>query len=69
MKYDYSKLCGKIREKFGTQTAFAKAMGKSESTISQKLNNQRDWTRVEIERACELLDIPLEDVGSYFFAF
>jgi hypothetical protein len=68
VQYNYSKLDGKIREKFGTQAVFAKAMKKSPSTISQKLNNQRDWTRAEIVLACELLGIPLEEAVSYFFA-
>lgn len=69
MSYNYDKLSGKIREKFRTQEAFAKAMDRAPSTISQKLNNQRDWTRAEIERACALLDISLEDAAAYFFAF
>lgn len=67
VEYDYSKLCGKIREKFGKQYNFASAMGMHPSTLSLKLNNHRDWTREEIVRACELLGIDLEDAGSYFF--
>lgn len=31
--FDYSKLRGAIREKFGTQEAFAKAMGFSTATL------------------------------------
>lgn len=68
MQYDYSKLNGVIREKFGRQEDFAVAMGKDPATISKKLNNLSDWKRAEIERACELLGIPLEEVSSYFFA-
>ena len=34
MAYDYSKLSGKIREVFGTNGEFAKAMGLSERTVS-----------------------------------
>ena len=67
MGYNYSKLRGKIREKFDTQEDFAKAIGKSNSTISKKLNNMSDWTREEMVRACEVLDIPLEDASLYFF--
>lgn len=37
--FDYSKLKGKIKEVFGTQSAFAKAMGLSGVSLSSKLNN------------------------------
>lgn len=67
MLYDYDKLRGAIREKFGRQGDFARAMGMHPATLSLKLNNHRDWTRAEIERACDLLGIPREDAGVYFF--
>ena len=38
MAFDYSKLKGKIVEKFQTQQAFAKAMELSERSLSLKLN-------------------------------
>jgi hypothetical protein len=63
----YPKLRGAIREKFGTQEAFAKAMGKSETTISCKLTGKTEWDRQEIEDACRLLDIPLAEAHTYFF--
>lgn len=65
MKYD--KLRGRIIEKFGSQKAFAAAMGMNVSTLSFKLNGKSEWTREEIEKACGLLDIPIEEVHSYFF--
>lgn len=68
MAYDYSKLRGKIREVFGRQEDFADALGISDSSLSAKLNNGSDWKRVEIERSCELLGIPLADAHLYFFA-
>ena len=64
----YPKLRGAIREKFGTQEAFAKAMGKSETTISAKLTGKTEWTRQEVEDACRLLDIPIAEAHAYFFA-
>lgn len=67
MAYDYSKLCGKIRERYRTQGAFAEALGVRESTLSNKINNHTDWKRREIELACDLLGIPLSDVSEYFF--
>lgn len=65
--FDYSKLKGKIKEVFGTQSAFAKAMGLSGVSLSSKLNNVTQFTQVEINRACELLSIPVEFIPVYFF--
>ena len=62
----YPKLRGLIREKFGTQEAFAEAMGKNTTTISYKLTGKTEWTRTEIEKVCDLLGIPLSDAHSYF---
>lgn len=63
----YSKLRGKIREVFGTQEAFAIALGINAATISGKLNGKTNWTREEMENACEALHIPLEEMHKYFF--
>lgn len=63
----YPKLRGRIREKFGTQDAFAKALGMDPSSLSSKLNGKTEWTRTEIEKACVLLEIPLDEAHLYFF--
>lgn len=63
----YSKLRGKIREVFGTQEAFAEAMGMNTATVSGKLNGKSDWTRAEMELACSLLGISMMKMHSYFF--
>lgn len=63
----YAKLRGKIVEVFGTNKAFADAMNKDACSISFKLNNKAPWKREEIEQACILLDIPIEEVHLYFF--
>lgn len=64
----YAKLRGRICEKFRTQGAFAEMMGMHSSTLTAKLGRKVEWTRVEMQRACDLLDIPLSQVGDYFFA-
>lgn len=63
----YSKLRGKIREVFAINENFAKAMGMDLSSLSAKLNNKSPWKREEIEKACVLLQVPIEDVYLYFF--
>ncbi|HET1253568.1 TPA: DUF739 family protein [Streptococcus pneumoniae] len=68
MTKDFSKLSGKIVEKYGTQYNFSIALGLSERSLSLKLNNKVGWRDEEIERAIELLDLDLNDIPAYFFA-
>lgn len=64
----YPKLRGKIREVYGINEKFANAMGMDLSSLSAKLNNKSPWKREEIEKACELLDVRIEEVHLYFFS-
>lgn len=65
--YDYGKLRGKIREVYGTQSAFAREIKVSDNTLSCKLNNYKDWKQEEIEDSIEKLGIPCECIPLYFF--
>lgn len=67
MSYNYSKLNGRITEKFGTQAKFAEAMELSERSISLKLNNKVEWKQDEILRASKLLEFPQMEIPNYFF--
>ena len=67
MVYDYSKLKGRIVEKFGTRKNFAKSLGVTTMAISKKLNNKTIWKQPEISKAMELLSISGEDIELYFF--
>ena len=67
MGFDYSKLRGKIREVFKTQSAFAKAMGMSNTSLSAKLNNNVEFSQKEIDKASDLLKIKKEEIPVYFF--
>lgn len=67
IEFDFSKLRGRIKEIYGTQTAFALAMLMNEATLSNKLNNNVEFSPKEIIRACLLLSIKLEEVNIYFF--
>lgn len=64
----YAKLRGRIVEKFGTNKAFSDALAVDRSTLSLKLNNKKPWLREDIERACILLQIPIDEVYLYFFS-
>lgn len=63
----YSKLRGRIVEKFGSQSAFAAVMEWREALLSAKLNNKSEWTFTEVMKACELLEIPQGEAHFYFF--
>ena len=65
--FDFKELNISIINQFGTQAAFADAMGLSERTISLKLNNRVPWKQTEIVRAAELLEIDPADIPRYFF--
>ena len=68
MKFNYSKLRGKIREMGITQKQIAEKIGTGESTISAKLNNKCYFYQPEIAKICDILNIADEEVGLYFFA-
>ena len=63
----YAKLRGKIREVFGTQEAFAEAIGMNTVSLSQRLNGKLEWKISEIAKACEVLGIPLSENAEYIF--
>lgn len=67
--FDYSKLTGRIIEKYGSRRAFANAYGISENAMSQKLSNKMAITTDDIMAwsAPEFLDIPSDQIGVYFF--
>lgn len=65
--FDFSKLRGRIKEIYGTQASFAVAMLMNDATLSNKLNNNVEFSPKEIVRACLLLCIDLKDVDMYFF--
>ena len=67
MCFDYSRLRGKIREHFGTEDAFAKELGISRTSLSQRLNNRLEFSQQEMNKCCLLLGIDLSDIKAYFF--
>lgn len=67
IEFDYTKLRKKIKEKGYTLDSFGKALGMCHTTITHKLSNKYRWTNEEIFKACQILDINLEDISEYFF--
>lgn len=68
MKFNYSKLRGRIRECDLTQEQLAEAIGISKATLSAKLNGQFAFTTKEMLSIGAELNIPKSDFGEYFFA-
>lgn len=65
--FDHNKLRGKIREMYGSEIKFAKALKISQSTLSAKLNNKIDFSRNDIVNMQKLLKIKNEDFYDTFF--
>lgn len=67
MAFDYSKLKGRIIEKYDSQSSFADAMKWSERTLSLKLNGKLFWKQSDICKAVNLLGLSADDIQDYFF--
>lgn len=67
IEFNFNKLRGRIKEIYGTQTAFSNAMEMNEATLSNKLNNNVEFTSKEIIKACILLKLELNKIDEYFF--
>ena len=70
MQFDHSKLLGRIIEKFGSQKALCAHIGWTASKLSARLNNLVQFDAEDIYLLCreDVLDIPDEEIGVYFFA-
>lgn len=66
--FDYSKLKGRIVEKYNTLSGFADVLGIKVQTVSAKLRGRMTITKADIIKWSKLLDISTEDIGVYFFA-
>lgn len=63
-----NKIKGKMKELEITQLDIARELSLSPPTVSQKLNNVRDFNLEEAEKLSNMLHIETGDFGSYFFA-
>lgn len=68
MVFNYDKLRGQIKERLGTQDRFAKAIGLGRVSVSQSLNNQREFSTGEMFKSAQVLEFPLAEIPAYFFA-
>ncbi len=66
---DYTRLRQRIKSLRLTQQSIAKAIGLSGGHFCQKLQGKYPFKEREIRQLCWLLNIPQEEIGSYFFCY
>lgn len=68
MKFNYSKLLGRMKECGYTQERLAKAIGINRYTLNTKINNKFSFSQDEILAICKVLNIPVCEIGEFFYA-
>ncbi len=66
MAKDFSKLRGRIVEKFGTNKAFCEYIGRTPEWLSRRLNNQIEFDADDMVTIIEPLEIDPQDLHLYF---
>ena len=69
MEFDFSRLKGRIAEKFETRAAFAAHVGLKPSALSNRLRGVTPFRAEEIMLICQpdCLGIDSKEIGEYFF--
>ncbi len=67
MAKDFSKLIGRIYEKFGTRTAFCDAIGKNPDWLSRRLNGIIEFDADDMVLIIGPLEIDPQEIHAYFF--
>ena len=65
--FETSKLRGRIIEKYGSQNAFAEAVNRSISFVSQYLNGKVNLDQKTIDEWADALEITVPDIQAYFY--
>lgn len=65
-KFDYGSLLWKI-DQYGTRTNFCKAVGITPVTLRKYITGATPMPSTFITKTCEVLSIPKEEIGAYFF--
>lgn len=65
--FNYDRLRSRIKEIVGTQDKFAKEIGLGRVSVSQSLNNQREFSAGEMFKAAQVLRFSTAEIPAYFF--
>lgn len=66
LKFNYSRLKGRIVEKFGSQALFIDKISMAEVTFIKKIKNGY-FNQKEIDEIINVLDLTVDDIPYYFF--
>lgn len=66
--FNYSKLKGKMIEKYGSQINFLNNLSMSEATFIKSTKCERYFDQGEILEIADLLEIEHSDIDDYFFS-
>ena len=67
IKFDYSKLRGRIVEKFGSVTKFAAAAGVKVNSLNVTLRTGTPLKGHSLYKFAEMLEITQAEIPAYFF--
>ena len=70
MQFDFSRLRGRIIEKYGSQAEMCRKTGiLTPQALCEKLANRYHFTMEEIHKLCasDVLDIAADEIGLYFY--
>lgn len=65
-RYDYGAFLWKV-DSLGSRTSFCEKVGVTPVTFRNYINGNTSMPSTFIEKSCEILSIPKEEIGLYFF--
>lgn len=66
--YKYAKLRGRIIEKYGSMSNFARAVEISTTALSKKMTCKTGISQSDIEKWSKMLDILENEYGDFYFS-
>lgn len=66
-QFNYGSLMWEIDRQFDNRKAFCDKVGISTTTLYRYQTGESTMTADFIARACEVLSIPVDEIGTYFF--
>lgn len=68
MAYKYILLKQRIIEKYGSYSLFARTIGATERSVSDKLNRKAQFSQEDIRDWSKALNLSLSEARDYFFS-
>ncbi|OFI49559.1 hypothetical protein BG261_02980 [Floricoccus tropicus] len=65
--YDYTELEERMKNRKYSQSTLSDEVNMARNSLNLKLNNKGNFTQKEIKRIAEKLEIPMTQIGKYFF--